>query len=47
MYTAGYGDSQKVVNPEKTAADRAANRRVDIVILPNVKVDKQRLASNK
>jgi chemotaxis protein MotB len=45
MYTAGYGDSQKVVNPEKTAADRASNRRVDIVILPNVKVEKTRLAA--
>jgi len=42
MYTAGYGEHQPLVNPEKTAADRAKNRRVEIVIMPqNVKVQKE------
>jgi chemotaxis protein MotB len=44
MYTAGYADSQRVVVNERTAEDRAKNRRVDIVILPNVKVEKESLA---
>jgi flagellar motor protein MotB len=45
MYTAGYGDRQPLVSPERTAADRAKNRRVEIVILPNnLKVQKERLA---
>jgi chemotaxis protein MotB len=45
MYTAGYGEHQPVRRPEKTAADRAANRRVEIVIMPeNVKVQKDTLA---
>lgn len=40
LYTAGYGASQPLV-AEKTAADRAKNRRVEIVIMPdNVKVQK-------
>lgn len=46
LYTAGYGYSQPVVWPEKSAEDKAKNRRVDIVILPNnVKVNKEHLAS--
>lgn len=45
MYTAGYGDRQPLVNPEKTAADRAKNRRVEIVILPtNLNVQKDQLS---
>jgi len=45
MYTAGYGEHQPLVHPEKTAADRAKNRRVEIVIMPtNVKVEKDQLA---
>ncbi len=45
MYTAGYGEHQPVRHPEKTAADRAANRRVEIVIMPEgVKVQKDTLA---
>jgi chemotaxis protein MotB len=47
MYTAGYAYSQPVVWPEKTTADRAKNRRVDIVILPNIKVEKQSVAASK
>lgn len=48
MYTAGFSYNQPVVSPETTAADRAKNRRVDIVILPtNVKVVKEHLASNR
>lgn len=47
MYTAGYAYSQPVVWPEKTTADRAKNRRVDIVILPNIKVEKERVAASK
>ncbi len=44
MYTAGYGERQPLVTPEKTAADRAKNRRVEIVILPNnLKVQKDQL----
>jgi flagellar motor protein MotB len=47
MYTAGYGEFQPLVHPEKTAADRSKNRRVEIVIMPeNVKVTKERLADN-
>jgi len=46
MYCAGYGFSQPMVWPEKTPADRAKNRRVDIVILPQVKVERQALAAN-
>ncbi|MEI6231893.1 MAG: OmpA family protein [Planctomycetota bacterium] len=45
MYTAGYGDRQPLVTPERTAADRSKNRRVEIVILPNnLKVQKDQLA---
>ncbi len=45
MYTAGYGDRQPLVTPERTAGDRAKNRRVEIVILPNnLKVQKDQLA---
>jgi chemotaxis protein MotB len=48
MYTAGYGEFQPLVHPEKTAADRAKNRRVEIVIMPDtVKVTKERLAEAK
>lgn len=47
MYTAGFSDKQPIAWPEKTAADRAKNRRVDIVILPNIKVEKQSLASSR
>ncbi len=47
MYTAGYGDRQPLVTPERTAADRSKNRRVEIVILPNnLKVQKDQLAHN-
>ena len=46
MYTAGYGEHQPIVHPERTAADRAKNRRVEIVIMPlGVKVQKDQLAS--
>jgi outer membrane protein OmpA-like peptidoglycan-associated protein len=46
MYTAGYGEHQPLVHPEKTAADRAKNRRVEIVIMPdNVKVTKEPMAA--
>lgn len=45
LYTAGYGASQPLV-PEKTVADRAKNRRVEIVIMPtDVKVEKSPLAT--
>ena len=45
MYTAGYGEHQPIKFPEKTAADRAANRRVEIVIMPQgVHVQKDSLA---
>jgi len=47
MYCAGYANSQPVVWPEKTVTDRAKNRRVDIVILPNVKVEKEALTASK
>jgi chemotaxis protein MotB len=48
MYTAGYGEFQPLVHPEKTVADRAKNRRVEIVIMPDtVKVTKERLAEAK
>lgn len=47
MYTAGYAYSQPVAWPEKTTADRAKNRRVDIVILPNIKVEKESVAASK
>lgn len=48
MYTAGYGEFQPLVRPEKTASDRAKNRRVEIVIMPNtVKVEKEPLAASK
>jgi chemotaxis protein MotB len=44
MYTAGYGDRQPLVSPERTTADRAKNRRVEIVILPNnLRVQKDQL----
>jgi len=46
LYAAGYGDKQPLVHPEKTAADRNKNRRVEIVIMPSdVKVQKDQLAS--
>ena len=46
MYTAGYGQFQPLVHPERTAEDRRKNRRVEIVIMPeNVKVQKDSLAS--
>lgn len=46
MYTAGFGDRQPLVTPERTAADRSKNRRVEIVILPNnLKVQKDQLAN--
>lgn len=45
MYTAGYGSRQPVKSPERTAGDRAMNRRVEIVILPsNLNVHKEQLA---
>jgi outer membrane protein OmpA-like peptidoglycan-associated protein len=48
LYTAGYGEHQPLVTPEKTAADRAQNRRVEIVIMPSdVKVQKEPLALSK
>jgi len=48
LYATGYGDSQPLVTPEKTAADRAKNRRVEIVIMPSdVKVQKEPLAAGK
>lgn len=47
MYTAGFGSKQPLVWPEKTRADRARNRRVDIVILPKVPVEKRELSSTK
>lgn len=48
MYTAGYGEHQPLVNPEKTVADRSKNRRVEIVIMPtNVIVKKDQLADAK
>jgi chemotaxis protein MotB len=48
MYTAGYGEFQPLVHPEKTAADKAKNRRVEIVIMPDtVKVQKEHLSEAK
>lgn len=47
MYTAGYAYSQPVVWPEKTTDDRSKNRRVDIVILPNIKVEKTSVATGE
>ena len=45
MYTAGYGEHQPIKSPERTVADRAANRRVEIVIMPQgVHVQKDTLA---
>ncbi len=34
MATRGYGETQLLVNPERTEADRAANRRVEIRVVP-------------
>jgi outer membrane protein OmpA-like peptidoglycan-associated protein len=34
MATRGFGESQLLVNPERTEADRAANRRVEIKVVP-------------
>ena len=34
MATRGYGESQLLVNPERSEADRQANRRVEIRIVP-------------
>jgi flagellar motor protein MotB len=48
MYMAGYGEFQPLVHPEKSATDRAKNRRVEIVIMPStVSVQKEQLASSK
>ena len=47
MYTAGYSYFQPVVWPEKNSRDRARNRRVDIVILPNITVAKESLAASR
>lgn len=48
IYTAGYGEFQPLVKPEKSAADRAKNRRVEIVIMPStVAVQKEQLAASK
>jgi chemotaxis protein MotB len=44
MYTAGYGEFQPIVRPERTASDRAQNRRVEIVIMPtDVRIEKQKM----
>lgn len=34
MATQGFGESQLLVNPERTEADRAQNRRVEIKVVP-------------
>jgi outer membrane protein OmpA-like peptidoglycan-associated protein len=34
MATRGFGESQLLVNPERSEADRAANRRVEIKVVP-------------
>lgn len=34
MATRGYGETQLLVNPERSEADRAANRRVEIKVVP-------------
>ncbi len=34
MATRGFGETQLLVNPERTEADRAANRRVEIKVVP-------------
>ena len=34
MATRGYGETQLLVNPEQSEADRAANRRVEIRVVP-------------
>ncbi len=34
MATRGYGETQLLVNPERSEADRAANRRVEIRVVP-------------
>ena len=34
MATRGFGETQLLVNPEQTEADRAANRRVEIRVVP-------------
>lgn len=48
MYTAGYGEFQPLVHPEKTAADKAKNRRVEIVIMPDtIKIQKDQLTEAK
>jgi flagellar motor protein MotB len=48
MYTAGYGEFQPLVHPEKSAADRSKNRRVEIVIMPSsIRVTKEQLADAK
>lgn len=47
MYTAGYGEFQPIVRPERTASDRAKNRRVEIVIMPtNVRIEKQQMSES-
>jgi len=48
MYMAGYGEFQPLVHPEKGSADRAKNRRVEIVIMPaSAVVQKEQLAAAK
>ena len=48
LYTAGYGEFQPLVHPEKSSADRTKNRRVEIVIMPaSISVQKEQLASAK
>jgi chemotaxis protein MotB len=48
MYTAGYGEFQPLVHPEKTAQDKAKNRRVEIVIMPDtIKIQKDQLSEAK
>lgn len=34
MATRGFGESQLLINPERSEADRAANRRVEIKVVP-------------
>ena len=34
MATRGFGETQLLVNPEQSEADRAANRRVEIKVVP-------------
>jgi outer membrane protein OmpA-like peptidoglycan-associated protein len=34
MFIVGYGPNKPVVTPEKTKADKAKNRRVEILMVP-------------